>query len=67
MTEKLYEQEELRCRSGSGAVEAEKVGDYRVQYRKAEHTELSAELAALAEMYLFGTGLLYRGIPVAAW
>ena len=26
---------------------------------------MSTELAALAEMYLFGTGLLYRGVPVA--
>ena len=65
VTEKLYEQEELkRCRSGSEAVASEAVGDYRVQYRKSDPTVLPAELAALAELYLFGTGLLRRSIPV---
>ena len=66
VTEKLYEQEERKQReAGSETVLSEKVGDWQVRYRTAGRAELSAELAALAEMYLFGTGLLYRGVPVA--
>ncbi len=64
VTEKLYEQEERRREAGSEDVVSEKVGDWQVRYRTTGRTELSAELAALAEMYLFGTGLLYRGMPV---
>ena len=65
VTEKLYEQEERRRReSGYGSVASEKVGDWQVRYRSVGRAELSTELAALAEMYLFGTGLLYRGVPV---
>jgi len=63
VTEKLYEQEERR-RDRSGSLVSEKVGDWQVTYRTGGRAELNAELAALAEMYLFGTGLLYRGIPV---
>ena len=62
VTEKLYEQEE-RMRDRSGSLVSEKVGDWQVTYRTGGRAELNAELAALAEMYLFGTGLLYRGIP----
>ena len=62
VTEKLYEQEERR-RERSGSLVSEKVGDWQVTYRTGGRAELNAELAALAEMYLFGTGLLYRGIP----
>ena len=62
VTEKLYEQEERR-RDRSGSLVSEKVGDWQVTYRTGGRAELNAELAALAEMYLFGTGLLYRGIP----
>ena len=62
VTEKLYEQEERR-RERSGSLVSEKVGDWQVKYRSGGRAELNAELAALAEMYLFGTGLLYRGIP----
>ena len=62
VTEKLYEQEERR-RERSGSLVSEKVGDWQVTYRSGGRAELNAELAALAEMYLFGTGLLYRGIP----
>jgi len=62
VTEKLYEQEERR-RDRSGSLVSEKVGDWQVTYRSGGRAELNAELAALAEMYLFGTGLLYRGIP----
>ena len=66
VTEKLYEQEERRRReAGSENVVSEKVGDWQVRYRTTGRAELSTELAALAEMYLFGTGLLYRGVPVA--
>ena len=66
VTEKLYEQEERRRReAGSENVVSEKVGDWQVRYRTTERAELSTELAALAEMYLFGTGLLYGGVPVA--
>ena len=63
VTEKLYEQEE-RKRHAAGSVVSEKVGDWQVQYRSAGWAELNAELAALAELYLFGTGLLCRGVPV---
>ncbi len=65
VTEKLYEQEELQ-RSGAGrpGIAAEKVGDYEVRFRTAERAALATELAALAELYLYGTGLLYRGVPV---
>ena len=63
VTEKLYEQEERR-RDRGGSLVSEKVGDWQVTYRSGGRAELNAELAALAEMYLFGTGLLYRGIPV---
>ncbi|MBO6040624.1 MAG: hypothetical protein J6P58_05395 [Oscillospiraceae bacterium] len=63
VTEKLYEQEELR-RGGSAGIVSERVGDWQVQYRKTDWTGLTAELAALAEMYLFGTGLLYCGVRV---
>ena len=62
VTEKLYEQEE-RKRHDTVGIASEKVGDWQVQYRRIGRAELNAELAALAEMYLFGTGLLYRGIP----
>ena len=66
VTEKLYEQEERKQReAGSETILSEKVGDWQVRYRTAGRAELNAELAALAEMYLFGTGLLYRGVPVA--
>ena len=63
VTEKLYEQEERKQLDGGGVV-SEKVGDWQVQYRTAGRAELNAELAALADLYLFGTGLLCRGIPV---
>ena len=63
VTEKRYEQEE-RKRLDGGEVVSEKVGDWQVQYRTAGRAELNAELAALADLYLFGTGLLCRGIPV---
>jgi hypothetical protein len=65
VTEKLYEQEELRrsCAARAG-IASEKVGDWQVRYRAEERTALATELEALAEMYLFGTGLLYRGVPV---
>ena len=66
VTEKLYEQEERKHRETGGEnVVSEKVGDWQVRYRTTDRAELSTELAALAEMYLFGTGLLYRGVPVA--
>ena len=64
VTEKLYEQEERRRHeAGRGSVASEKVGDWQVRYRTVGRAELNAELAALAELYLFGTGLLYRGVP----
>ena len=53
--------------SAGGAVEAEQVGDWRVQYRDGSLTGIAAELAALAEMYLTGTGLLYRALPATAF
>ena len=52
-----------RKRHDTVGIASEKVGDWQVQYRRIGRAELNAELAALAEMYLFGTGLLYRGIP----
>ena len=69
VAEKLYEQEERkRHDSGNESVVSEKVGDWQVQYRRIGRAELNTELAALAELYLFGTGLLYRGIPaVSEW
>ena len=67
VTEKLYEQEERYGAGGYGQIAEEKVGDHRVQYRAVGRAEFMAELEALAELYLFGTGLLYRGIPVEAW
>ena len=69
VTEKLYEQEERkRHEAGRGSVASEKVGDWQVRYRTVGRAELNAELAALAELYLFGTRLLYRGVPaVTEW
>lgn len=67
VTEKLYEQEARYGVYGAGQIAEEKVGDYRVQYRNTGRAEIAAELEALAELYLFGTGLLYRGIPAEAW
>ena len=65
VAEKLQEQEEaLLTENGGGRIAAEQVGDHRVQYRTQSRLDLNAEMAALAELYLTGTGLLYRGIPV---
>ena len=65
VTEKLYELEERGGGSG-GEVAAERVGDYRVEYRYGSRREYDAELAALAEYYLWGTGLTRQSIPVAS-
>ncbi len=46
-----------------GRIQEEQVGDYRVRYESGSSREASAELAALAELWLAGTGLLYRGVP----
>ena len=62
VSEKLYELEESRRQAGG--IQAEQVGDHRVEYRPQSRAAEAAELAALAELYLFGTGLLYRGVPV---
>lgn len=67
VTEKLYEQEERSGAGGASGILEEKVGDHRVKYRSFGRAELATELEALAEMYLYGTGLLYRGIPAEAW
>jgi hypothetical protein len=67
VTEKLYEQEKHSGAGGPGRILEEKVGDHQVKYRACGWAELTTELEALAEMYLYGTGLLYRGIPVEAW
>ena len=68
VTEKLFELEESRREHlGAERIAAEKVGSYRVQYHRYHTEETMAELDALAELYLFGTGLLYRGIPVETW
>ena len=65
VTEKFYELEEGgRAAGSSAAVAAEEVGDYRVQYRRLRAADIAAEVDALAEMYLFGTGLLARAVPV---
>ena len=45
----------------------EQVGDYRVRLRARNATADNIEMEALAEMYLTGTGLLHRGIPVLDW
>ena len=66
VAERLQAQEEAERMSSGGAVEAEQVGDWRVQYRDGSLTGIAAELAALAEMYLTGTGLLYRGVPATS-
>ncbi len=47
----------------NGNVEEEQVGDYRVRYADRSGREAAAELAALAELWLAGTGLLCRGVP----
>ena len=62
VAEKLAALEEQAAVAGSGALKAETVGDWRAEYRRVSLRESGAELAALAEMYLFGTGLLYRGV-----
>ena len=65
VTEKLYALEEAgRSGDAAGKIAAETVGDYRVEFRRLRGREENAELEALAELYLFGTGLLYRGIGV---
>ena len=62
--EKLWEREEA-CRGSAGAeIAEEKVGDHLVRYQRRNRLDLEAELEALAEMYLVGTGLIGRGIPV---
>ncbi len=65
VTEKLCALEEAeQLGDAAGKIAAEKVGNHRVEYRRLRGREENAELEALAEMYLFGTGLLGRGIPV---
>ena len=63
VAEKLAAIEEQDAASASGSIKSEAVGDWRVEYRSRSARESAAELEALAEMYLFGTGLLYRGVP----
>lgn len=58
VTEKLQEMGERERR-----LKRETVGDCSVEYRLTDRKADITELAALAEMYLFGTGLLYCGIP----
>ena len=62
VTEKLQELTERET-----SLSRETVGDYSVSYRGPNRQADLAELSALAEMYLFGPGLLYRGVPVGAW
>ena len=65
VTEKLYEQaDRQRCSGDRSGIASETVGDYHVQFRKTDGAALTAELAALAELYLYGTGLMYRGVPL---
>ena len=64
VAEKLYEIScSADCGDASGRIAAEQVGDHRVEYRRIREADSAAELAALAELYLFGTGLMYRGVP----
>ena len=58
VAEKLQETEEREKE-----VAEERVGDHSVRYCGFSRSADAAELAALAEMYLVGTGLLSRGIP----
>ena len=68
VTEKLYELEDPGVHGdAAGRISAEAVGTHRVEYRRLRSEDVGAELAALAELYLFGTGLLYRGIPVCSY
>ena len=59
IAEKIQEEEEREH-----SIASEKVGDHSVTYREGFACETASEIIALAEMYLSGTGLLYRGIPV---
>ena len=63
VTEKLYELEDPESGMESSVV-SERVGDHQVRYRRGGRREAYAELAALAEYYLWGTGLLRQIVPV---
>ena len=63
VTEKMYAIEEEERERG-GRLAEEQVGDYRVRVRARSREDDNAEMEALAEMYLFGTGLMDCGIPV---
>lgn len=64
VSEKLWELEESGRGAAGAEIAEEKVGDHLVRYRGRNRLDVEAELDALAELYLFGTGLLYRGVPV---
>ena len=66
VSERLYAAEEAGAANPGGAVKAEQVGSHRVEYREGSMHADTAELAALAEMYLSGTGLMSRPIPAVA-
>ena len=64
VAEKLWELEEFGRAAAETEITEEKVGDHLVRYQRRNRLDIAAELEALAEMYLTGTGLIYRGIPV---
>ena len=62
--EKLYALEEAAAGGAAGGVAEEQVGDHRVKFRTWSGVTAGSrvEIAALLELYLFGTGLLTRAV-----
>lgn len=60
----VIEKARLSASSASGEMASQTVGAYSVTYRSGMESAAAAEaqLAHIAQMYLAGTGLLYRGV-----
>lgn len=62
-TYQIIEKARLSASSSNGEMASQTVGSYSVTYRSGMESAATAqaELAHIAQMYLAGTGLLYRG------
>lgn len=60
----VIEKARLSASSASGEMASQTVGAYSVTYRSGTESAAAAEaqLAHIAQIYLAGTGLLYRGV-----
>lgn len=59
-------QAEAAAASSGGAIASQKVGNFSVTYRSGASalSVIRASMEDLARLYLGGTGLLYRGVPM---